>query len=183
MTELTQKTNSIDRKTSDKTHPLRRKHRTSLSRRNRLGDSSKRELPVNRQKFLYLRSGETPPHGQEVLSTDNKKFEAHSTIVSEAKEKLRVLVQNRGGNACVDFDMRKEAGVKLANCYCTGDVVASGRAALIVPISLSPKEKESRKNSFSPDEKEGPVFALIGKVLPFVLILIFLFIMAKRVFQ
>lgn len=167
-----------DKKTIGSSHLIRRKPRPSSFHK-----QINRKTFCERKKFYYLRSGETSPDGMELLSVDTGELEARSTIVSEAREKLRVQIQNRGGNACADFNMRKGAGVKLANVYCTGDIVASGRAALVAPCSLSAEEKQARRETFSPAEKEETMLPLIGKILPFLLLLVALFFLAKRAFQ
>lgn len=134
MTELTQKTNSIDRKTSDKTHPLRRKHRTSISRK------QKNEFNPNRFYWLYDRSD--VHDDKEILHVDDLPVIHKSTTIEQAKGLVQSDIHRMGGNAGLYLSVEKEGQTKKSWTYDPWMYEVSAYATLVAPKNLSSEKKE-----------------------------------------
>ena len=92
-----------------------------------------------RSKLLVFRRDEKIPEDLTLLSYAEKEVSCVASIVSEAREKLRVKVQNLGGNAVLNFSIERIAGQGHTIGY-----EAKGIPALIFPASKEAKENQKK---------------------------------------
>lgn len=85
----------------------------------------------NKPKFLFLRPGDTLPPHLSVLASADRTVSASSTIMSEAKELLRIRVQNLGGNAALEFSLERGGTVHDCGYTYAAEFKATGKPALL----------------------------------------------------
>lgn len=102
----------------------------------------------NKPKFLFLRPGDTLPPHLSVLASADRTVSASSTIMSEAKELLRIRVQNLGGNAALEFSLERGETYHCMGSTTPASFTASGKPALVA--------REQEKAVFT--QKRVPMF-------------------------
>lgn len=90
-----------------------------------------------RSKFLVFRRDEKIPEDLTLLGCAEKEVSCSASIISEARERLRVKVQNLGGNAALNFSIERIYDFVYE---------AKGIPALVLPAGDA--AKEDRKKAF-----------------------------------
>lgn len=179
MTDLTQKTDSIERKSSDKPHPIRRKRRPSSSRK------PKSDFNPNRFYWLYSSSDLGP---DERILTSGVRCHAKAKTIQQAKGSIRASVRSHCGNAALNLKIDKGDSLWINGVYEAPEYEVTAIASLVVPRGLDQKKKNQLRKRFdtanaeydfqteSSQAKEGenniplPLLLFVGIVLVLMLV-------------